>query len=399
MEFKYCSIDPYNSTREEIKEEIERLKHEMNDASNTQIAFKLFINSAYGAIGNQYFQCYNTDIAEAVTLQGQDIIKHINTYIEKYFKEKWHLDKKLHEKLGIEVIHEVAEKVTVYGDTDSLYVSFEPVFNTIKDFTITKSSDHIDMIKNIYKYRLQDYFKNVQKLYAAKFNTEDLQVFEMEKIAKFGIFLAKKKYVLNVSWEDSGANGIYFDHDHIVSKGIETVQSSTPKFAREVVEDILGIIFDKGKKVTLSTIIKRLKEHKKRFKVENIENISFLSGINDYNKYVVSDRNRIEVRDRCPIHVRASAIHNFMLNNNTGQKTKYSLIKNGDKVRYYYVKDADDSSNVFGFRPGEYPAEFAPEMDYDIMFSKTIIDPINRFVVVLGLPEVPDNLIHTNSLF
>ena len=39
--------------------------------NNIQMARKIQLNSAYGAIGNQYFRYYNLANAEAITLSGQ----------------------------------------------------------------------------------------------------------------------------------------------------------------------------------------------------------------------------------------------------------------------------------------------------------------------------------------
>jgi len=119
MKFNYCKINPDTATKKELEKEINRLNHLMHDYDNTQMALKIFINSAYGAIGNQYFQCYNPDVAEAVTLQGQDMIKYAKAHVNKYFKDYWHKDKKLHDKIGITVIGKVLNDVVIYGDTDS----------------------------------------------------------------------------------------------------------------------------------------------------------------------------------------------------------------------------------------------------------------------------------------
>lgn len=121
MNLKYCTIDPENSSIDEIKQEIIRLKKIKDDNENLQMALKIFINSAYGAIGNQYFQCYNTDVAEAITTQGQDLLMYAINSINAYFKEKWHIDTELHDKLGIRVLHQLTGDAVKYGDTDSIF--------------------------------------------------------------------------------------------------------------------------------------------------------------------------------------------------------------------------------------------------------------------------------------
>lgn len=117
MNFKYCQIDPNTASISELKEEIQRLTKVKGDFENLQMALKIFINSAYGAIGNQYFQCYNPDVAEAITLQGQDLLKNAIKHTNNYFKNIWHKDKELHSKMGITIKGQVVKDVVVYGDS------------------------------------------------------------------------------------------------------------------------------------------------------------------------------------------------------------------------------------------------------------------------------------------
>lgn len=134
MNLKYCNIDPEDSSIDEIKQEIIRLKKIKDDNENLQMALKIFINSAYGAIGNQYFQCYNTDVAEAITTQGQDLLMYAIDSINKYFKEEWHLDVELHDKIGIRVLHQLTGNAVKYGDTDS--VNFDTLINISNDIKL-----------------------------------------------------------------------------------------------------------------------------------------------------------------------------------------------------------------------------------------------------------------------
>jgi len=110
--------------KEEIKrlrEEIETLTALKNEYKNEEQGIKLTMNSIYGAIGNNYFACFNPDVAEAVTLQGQDLIKHSSMLITRYFHNFWHLDTELHSKLGISTPKKILKPLVVYGDTDSVF--------------------------------------------------------------------------------------------------------------------------------------------------------------------------------------------------------------------------------------------------------------------------------------
>ena len=110
-----------------IKEKIDSLTSLKNELKNEEQAIKLTMNSIYGAIGNNWFVCFNPDVAEAVTLQGQDLIKYSEKILHKYFHDHWHLDTELHEKIGISNVRRVTQPLVIYGDTDSNYVTFQEV--------------------------------------------------------------------------------------------------------------------------------------------------------------------------------------------------------------------------------------------------------------------------------
>ena len=205
--------------------------------------------------------------------------------------------------------------------------------------------------------------------------------------------LAKKKYILDLGWKDPGVR--FEPQQKITPTGVEIVQGSTPKFARKVLKELLNTLFAKGKNLEYGEIIKKLKEYKEEFVLQDPDNISKTISIGDYEKYVLEDRKEIKLANKCPINVRAAAIYNNHLLN-TKWKSKYNLIKTGDKIKHYYSKGEHD---VFGFLPGDYPYEFASTVDYDRQFEKIIVEPFNRFIQPLGFNPIPGNLIYARSLF
>ena len=125
------------------------------------------------------------------------------------------------------------------------------------------------------------------------------------------------------------------------------------------------------------------------------DDISKGVSIGVYEKYVLDDRKEIVLGDKCPINVRSASVYNHILFKSEW-KSKYNLIKTGDKIKHYYCRG---DYEVFGFLPGNYPYEFAPEIDYDRQFEKIIIEPFNRFIETLGFNPIPGNLIYARSLF
>ena len=150
----------------ELEAKIKSMEHESLMNYNLEQAIKLAINSIYGAFANDYFHFRSTDIAETVTLQGQDAIKHTEVNVEKYFKEFWHKDKKLHEAMGItSEVKPLTQNVWKYTDTDSGYIIFEEVMESCN-----WQGTVMDFILKINKHRLADYIKMVLSKYAESYN-------------------------------------------------------------------------------------------------------------------------------------------------------------------------------------------------------------------------------------
>ena len=382
-------IDPHTCTIAELEEEILRLTSVKEEYFNLEQSIKIFINSIYGAAGSSYYECYNVKLAEAVTLQGQHVAKYASNSIDDYFINMWHLDKKLHEAMGLTRVNKINEKtVTIYMDTDSCYVTFAPMINSC-DWQGTP----VEFILKLKQLRLNAYLKKKFEEYAAKFNTENIQDLELEKISRSAIMVAKKKYILDLAWKDPGV--FYAPQEKIKYVGIEIVQGSTPKFARKVLKDMTKLVCAKGKTLQYADAVKKLKEIKKEYVLQAPEDIAKTQAIGDYEKYCLDDRKTVRLAPKCGVNVRAAAVYNHIILNSKW-KSKYNLIKTGDKLKFYSTKDGNE---VFGFLPNNFPYEFAPAVDYDMQFEKTIIEPFNRVLMATGFNPIPGNLIYAKSLF
>lgn len=374
-------------------EDVKTLQEESLKCSAYEQAIKLIINSIYGAFANEYFHFYNIAIAETVTLQGQDAIKYTEVMIEKYFSEFFHRDKQLLKELGVDEDAEVKpikRKVWKYTDTDSGYLIFEECMESVnwqggvKDFVLTLN-----------RVRLAPYVKKVLDDYAKANGTDNYLDFELETIAENAIWVAKKKYVQNIIWKDGKD---YDNLSYIKTTGLEIIQSSTPPFCRQKLIEIVKFIFSK-KKLSIkdnAELVALIKDIKKEFKFSNIEKISMSRGISDYKKFVLDDVTSMELNKGCPIHIRAGAYHNYLLQSNK-LKGKYQLITAGNKVKWFH--SSDEFCNVFAYLPGKFPMEFAPKINYEAQFQATVIDPLNRIIVPAGLPALNPSLAYTMSLF
>ena len=379
-------------SEDEINAEIRKLRKMSDDLKNEELGIKLTLNSIYGALGNQYFACFNTEVAESVTLQGQDLIKFAEKIINEYFHEHWHLDTELHEKIGARNVRPVTAEMVIYVDTDSNYVNFGNIISSCEF-----DGEPLDLILKINEHRLASYITKCLDVYAKKWNTINYQDFELEAISRNAIFLGKKKYIVNLTYEAPGKH--YVDLSRIKPTGIEIVQGGTPPFAREKLIFLLKHLFETGRKFEIRTFVKMLREIKSEFKIQKPESISIGVGVNNIEKFILNDTTKFEVAKGCPMHVRASGYHNYILNNSK-YKSKYSLIRSSEKIKYYFVAvNSEQENNVFGYLNGSYPYEYAPPIDFDAQFNRTILDPINRFIEVMGYSPLSPNLLLVSALF
>jgi DNA polymerase elongation subunit (family B) len=369
--------------------ELIQIQEEAKKFYNYEQAVKLMLNSIYGAFGNPYFYFFNVDIAETITLQGKDAILYTEKLINKYFKEFWHKDIETHNALGIVCKGKIEKPVGIYIDTDSVYVKFDEVIKKCEGW----EGDEKEFILKLYEVRLKGFIESILQKYADDNNAENFLSFELESIAKNAIWLAKKKYMQNIVWKDPDIH--YDDLSKISAKGFEIIQSSTPLFARQKLKELLTYIFS-VKELDMKQFADLLKDIKRQFKLANVDQISFSKKVNNYQKYIVNDYEAFEIASKCPIGVRSAGYHNYLLNN-SGLKGKYQPLGNGEKLKMYF--STDKSCDVFAYAPGEYPYEFAPTIDHDRQFEKTILDPINRVITAMGFKAFNRNLIYTTSLF
>ena len=364
-------------------------------------AVKVTLNSIYGAFGNKWFHFFNIDIAESITLQGQNAILYSEKILNRYAQDFWHKDTKLHEQLGLTVKGQCHKPAVIYIDTDSCYVQFDEMYRTCQWEGEPLSVDHF--IQMVYNLRVKEYIQKAMELYASKTNTDNFLVFELETIAYSGIWMSKKKYIQDIAWEDKLAEKErYKPLSKVKTVGFDTIQSSTPAFARGKLQEALKIIFTEPGGPTANTLQKLtnfLSEAKKQFKMAKIDEISFNKRTNNIEKYIVDDHIEFQFGLKCPPNAKASGYYNFLLNNNGKYKSKYRMIGNGEKLKIYHAVDPNGISDMFSYLPGDHPYEFAPKVDYETQFEKSIIDPLNRVLTAVGLQHINRNLIYATSLF
>jgi len=384
---------------QETKNKIAELEKRINDAQRDadrykamQLALKLVINGEYGAMANSHFVFSNPQIANAITSMGREIINYMDKVNEYYWYNMWHVDYELHKALQIEKprkLDKEKEPVSIYIDTDSLFVGFQPGMDSCN-----WNREPLEFVELVNKHRLSDYFKEKLDEYAHKYGVENIQDFELERIDESVLFLEKKRYVQNIVYED----GYYYNRlEYIYAKGVELVKSSTPLFVREKLTELMKYILDTRHELSISELNKKVREIKQQFIMADIEDISSTSSVNNYDKWCIDDQVEFKYALGTPFHIKAAIFHNYLLNQNSKYKKKYNLLTSGQKIKYYYCKDR--RNNVFAYSRGLFPKEFAPEIDVDEQFERTVLNIVNMFIEALGLPRLNSRLTFNLSLF
>lgn len=285
--------------------------------------------------------------------------------------------------------------ITIYGDTDSLYISYSPIMESV-DF----DGDELQFILHFDSVFVKKLFNKYLDEYAAPYGVKNLHDFELETISKSSLFIEKKNYLNNVVWED----GVFHnDLSYFYPKGIEIVRSSTPAFVRERIYDVINYIFANPNNISqykIQTILKKLKEDFKWKSYDDIDSISMTTSCTNYNDRVIDDVSGVIVQNGTHFGVKAAAFHNYILNKNSEYKSKYDMIKGG-RIKYYYCNH--QINNVFGYTRSFHPKELVEkekiQIDIDVQFEKTVLTIVNRFLEPLGFPPMTKTLGFFESLF
>jgi hypothetical protein len=253
-----------------------------------------------------------------------------------------------------------------------------------------------DFIHGLDYYRIADYFKQCLDEHAQSYGVENKEDFELERISESIISIAKKKYIQHIVFED----GIYYDRlNYFFPKGVELVRSSTPSFAREKIIDIVKYLFSNPDTFNIKTLLKLVKSLRKEFELADIDDISMQSSVSNYNTKVIDDENLpLKFVSGAHFAVKSAAHYNHLLKKNKEMQQKYEFIKSGNKIKYYCCKDKS-ITDMFAYIRGSFPIEFAPEIDFNEQFNKSILSPINSIIEPLGLPEITKRLTVVADLF
>lgn len=257
-------------------------------------------------------------------------------------------------------------------------------------------TNELDFIQGLDQFRYGGYFKQCLEDYAGTFGVENKEDFELEKISESMINLAKKKYIQHIVMED----GITFDRlSYIFPKGVELVRSSTPAFAREKIVHIVKYLFSNSETFNIKELLKLVKSLRREFELADIDDISMQSSCSNYDAKIIDDKNLpLKYVNGAHFAVKSAAYHNYLLSTNKPLQAKYEFIKSGNKIKYYVCKNKQ-VNETFAYIRGSFPYEYAPEVDYDTQFEKSILSPINSIIEPLGMPAISKRLSVVMNIF
>ena len=370
METMYDDRTKYKRLMLQAKQKYEdtkdpKLLKDISKYNNIQMAKKISLNSAYGAIGNNWFRYFNIMVAEGITLSGQLSIrwieKALNIYLNKLLETK-------------------NEDYVIASDTDSVYITFDKLINKV--FSVgTETEKIVTFLDKIATEKLEPF---IDKSYTALAQTvnayEQKMDMSREVIADKGIWTAKKRYILN-SWD---IEGVRYKTPQLKIMGIEAVKSSTPAVCRQKIKDALNIIMT-GDEKELNNFIQEFRDE---FMKLPPEDIAYPRSVNGLKKF--SSSNGMFAKG-APIHCKGAILYNHLVKKHK-LSNKYPLIQEGDKIKFLHMKQPNvytaSAFSFLTFMPKEL--DIVDRIDYDEQFTKSFVEPL-RFITEKILWKIDDS--------
>lgn len=334
------------------EEEKKILSNRISRFNNLQIAKKVSLNSGYGAIGSPYFFLFDVRQAEGITSAGQLAIRWIENKINQYMNK---------------ILKTENKDYVIASDTDSIYLNMSGLVNEVFKNKNADTSTKIKFMDRVCNEKIQPFIDSAYGELGEYINCfSQKMIMKREALADKGIWVAKKRYILNVYNNE----GVQYDKPKLKIMGIEAIKSSTPASCRTKIIEALNLIL-RSTETEVQTFIENFRNE---FKKLPVEDISFPRSVNGVTQY--SDTKDI-FKKGTPIHVRGSLVFNHMLSKLNLEK-KYQKIREGEKIKFVYLKEPNKfNSHVLSFL-NSVPKEFdiTSYIDYDTQFEKSFVEPL-----------------------
>jgi DNA polymerase elongation subunit (family B) len=334
------------------------LQYKITSLNNQQMAIKILMNSLYGALGNKWFRYFDQRVAESITMAGQLAIKWAERAVNYEMQNILKSD----------------EDYVVAIDTDSVYIRMGDLVDRFNPNNPVKFLDKI--CSEHFEKALDKSYAEMAEVTGAYINRMEMG---REVIADRGIWMAKKRYILNVHNNE----GVQYAEPKLKVMGIEAIKSSTPQVVRDKFKEIFRVIVE-GTESDTQGYIRDFRNH---FKTLPPEEVSFPRGVSELSKWI--DREAI-FKKGTPIHVRGALCFNAAIKD-AGLQDRVEIVKQGEKIKFCYLKVPNGlGQNVVSF-PLNLPSELNLHkyVDYDTMFDKTFLDPLEPILDAVGWQSEP----------
>lgn len=359
VDFKKKMIEAKQKLETISKEQTEERRLIGNDIAryhNLQLAKKIQLNCAYGALGNEYFRWFSFDMAEAITMSGQLSIRWIERKMNEYLND---------------ILKTSKVDYVIASDTDSIYVNMEPM---VKMLGAVDTMKIVSAIDSFCEGPIQKMINKSYEELALQMNAyKQKMIMKRETIADKGIWRGKKMYILN-AWD---VEGVRYSEPQLKIQGIEAVRSSTPKSCRSSIKEAIKLIMNSDE----MAVQKYIADFKIKFMSLSFEEVAFPRGMKGLNKY--KDRSTIYIKGT-PIHVKGALLYNDLINRK-GLTRKYQLIGDGDKIKFAYLKIPNILNDTVISVLDNLPEELGLQMyiDYNMQFQKCFLDPIKSILEII----------------
>lgn len=346
------------------KKEKKKLYKLISRYKNIQMAKKIQLNSAYGAIGSPHFRFFDLRQATAITIAGQLAIKwaerEINSYMNSILKTK-------------------DTDYVIASDTDSLYINFGPLVKSVYKDKQVSDNTIVSFLNDVSSEKIEPFIDKFYKELATRTNAYAHKMFmKREVIAKRAIWTAKKRYILNVY----DSEGVRYNEPKLKISGIEAVKSSTPASCRKAIKSALDIIMN-GTEDNLHSYIEQFRNE---FNKMPFEDVAFPRGVQALSQYTLTDKS-------IPIHVRGALIYNDCISKLKLTK-KYQRIMTGEKIKFCYLKMPNHLREYVISAPAALPKEFGISsscIDYNTQFEKAFLQPLRTILSVMNWSDEKRN--------
>lgn len=349
-----------NISSEDLLKRLREIEPKIKSLDVKQKTVKVIANSLYGILGNRYFSFYDPDLAEAITLTGQVVIKSVKMFVDNF----------LNRALKTSNIN-----YCLYLDTDSSYITLERLVIKMGWHKLSQNEIVNHLEKFVFEVIQPAINKPLSELVCGKMGAlESRMNFKLEGIGPNILFLAKKKYAFNILYNE----GVRYEKPKMKVMGIEVVRSSTPSVVKDDLKRALSLALSS----TEDELQKYIHEVRSSFLSLDYTDVSFPRGVNGLSTY----KSTSGIYEKgCPIHVRASLLYNHYLKQR-GLESKYPMIGEGDKIKFVALKMPNPiHENVIAF-PSKLPEEFGlgSYIDMTTQYQKAFMAPLEKILAAVG---------------